>query len=399
MEAATNVGWFGLPARTSLSRLLRALDRAGYLAGPFASLRYECVFVEAQDGRLAKAGCRLAVQRAGKTLTWQLSGPEGASEAPFEGDSSFRSVSSDAVGISTVSTLVPGRRLLFPLVRVRVSSQEARLKSPAGDGLVLRVERFIAAPPGGDGSKQTQPQGILTVRFLGGNSNAFLHLATYLRDRLNLPASSGDVCSMALQTLELPEPGASLPPHLRISSKDPLALAARKVVGQQALKMRANVQGTLEDLDPEYLHDLRVAARRLRSALRLFAEVLGPARCASLRVELGWISHFLGAVRDLDVFIPNLQVQTLRLGEAGVVAGLLAEELERQRAPAREILEKALVSPRFSSLMRRLEALASSPPPRHPRGAQGVPVSGAAPALIWKAQRRVLRLGRSLGPE
>ena len=50
-------------------------------------------------------------------------------------------------------------------------------------------------------------------------------------------------------------------------------LAARKVVGQQALKMRVNVQGTLEDLDPEYLHDLRVATRRLRSALRLFAEL------------------------------------------------------------------------------------------------------------------------------
>jgi len=69
MEAATKVVWFGLPARTSLSQLLRALDRAGYLAGPSVSSRYECVFVEAQDGRLAKAGCRLAVRRAGRTLT------------------------------------------------------------------------------------------------------------------------------------------------------------------------------------------------------------------------------------------------------------------------------------------------------------------------------------------
>ena len=38
-------------------------------------------------------------------------------------------------------------------------------------------------------------------------------------------------------------------------------------------------------------------------------------------------------------------------------------------------------------------------PPRRPRGAQGLPVAEAAPALIRKAQKRVLRLGRSIGPD
>jgi hypothetical protein len=46
-------------------------------------------------------------------------------------------------------------------------------------------------------------------------------------------------------------------------------------------------------------------------------------------------------------------------------------------------------------LMRR-EAL---PPPPRPRGGHGIPVAGAAPALIRKAQKRVLRLGRSIGPD
>jgi CHAD domain-containing protein len=265
--------------------------------------------------------------------------------------------------------------------------------------LALRTERFTAAPPREGWPKGAWPHGLLTVRLLDGSPEALLHLATYLRDRLGLPTGSGDVCRMGLQSLGLPEPGAPVPARLSIRTEEPQALAARKVVGRQALKMRVNVQGTLEDLDPEYLHDLRVATRRLRSALRLFAEVLGPKRCDSLRVELNWIGRLLGAVRDLDVFIGNLREQARRLGEAGTIAEVLAEELGRQRVPEREALGAALVSRRFRDLMRRLDALASSPPPRLPRGVQGVPVAQAAPALIGKAQKRVLKLGRTIGPD
>ena len=241
--------------------------------------------------------------------------------------------------------------------------------------------------------------GLLTVRLLDGSPEAHLHLATYLRDRLGLPAGSGDLCRTGLQSLGLPEPGAPVPARLAIRAEDRQALAARKVVGQQALKMRLNLQGTLEDLDPEYLHDLRVAARRLRSALRLFAEVLGSKRCDSLRVELNWIGRLLGAVRDLDVFIGNLRAQARRLGEAGTIAELLAEELGRQRVPERETLGAALVSRRFRDLLRRLDALSSSSPPRLSRGLQGIPVAQAAPALIGKAQKRVLKLGRTITPD
>ena len=399
METASNIGWFDLPADTSLARLLRTLSGAGYLAGPPAHTRYECLFVETQDGRLAKGGSRLALRRTGRQATWQFSGPDGESAAPVQGEPAFRSLSPDGPGLPPAATELAGGRLLFPLVRLRVSAHDVRLQSPAGDALALHAERFSAAPPSGDWSTKTPPQGRLSVRFLEGDPDALLHLTTYLRDRLTLPVTVGDACAAALQALGLPEPGAPVPLPLRIHPEDPLTLAARKVVGQQVLKMQANIAGALEDLDPEYLHDLRVATRRLRSALRLFANVLGPKRCDFLRGELNWIGQRLGAVRDLDVFILNLQAQAQRVGEGAVVAGLLVEELGRQRAPAIKSLETALVSRRFLSLMRRLETLASSPPPRRPRGAQGVPVSEGAPALIWTAQKRVLMLGRTIGPD
>lgn len=187
-----------------------------------------------------------------------------------------------------------------------------------------------------------------------------------------------------------------IPAHLRLRPEDALSVAARKIVGQHTVKMRANVQGTLHDLDPECLHDLRVAVRRLRSALRLLAEVMGRRRCDSLRAELGWIGRILGAVRDLDVFILNLQAQAARLAEARSVVELLVAELRRRREPAHDALAAALASHRFTALLGRLDALTASPAPRRPRGVGRRPVVEVAPALMQRAQKRVLKLGRTI---
>jgi len=399
METGTVIGWFGLPAGSSPSRLLRTLLRAGYLADPPTVSRYECLFLETQDGRLAKQGYRLSIRQARHGARWNLSGPGGDSEEPFEGGIAFRSLSPEVAGIPSGARELASGRLLIPLVRLRVFDWAIRLQSQSGSALQLRAERFAAAPPGEAWPKGSWSHGLLTVRLLEGDPGEFLHITTYLRDRLGLPGRTGDACGTALQALGIPEPGAPLPANLMLRAEDAQSLAGRKVVGQLALKMRANVKGTLVDLDPEYLHDLRVSTRRLRSALRLFAEVLGPRRCGALRVELNWIAQLLGAVRDLDVFILNLREQAQRLGEAGIIAEILAEELGRQRAPEQEALAAALASRRFHDLMRRLETLASSPPPRDPRGAQGAPVAQAAPALIRRAQKRVLKLGRTIGPD
>jgi CHAD domain-containing protein len=399
MQNESVVGRFQLPTRLALSGVARRLSRAGYLAGSPSHSRYRCVFVETQDGRLAKEGYRLSVRTTGSASVWHLAGPEADSETPYGGDTAFRSLPSDAPGIPTIARVLAGSRLLLPLIRLRVFAQEVEIAGPSASRFSLRVERFLAASPWEDWPKGPWPHALFVVRLLEGHPDAFLHLTTYLRDRLGLPVSPGDACRTALRTRGLPEPGAPTPPHLVIRPVDPLVTAARKVVAQQALKMRANIQGALEDLDPEFLHDLRVATRRLRSALRLFADVLGPKRCDALRGELGLVGQVLGAVRDLDVFGINLQAQAQRLAEARGIAGRLAEELARQRGPARSSLVAALTARRFTSLVRRLDALAAAPPPRRPRGAQGVPVAVAAPALIRRAQRRVLRLGRAIGPE
>ena len=398
MDSGHVVSWFDLPAGRSPSALVRSLRRAGYGAGPPTVFREDCLFLETQDGRLAKGGYRLSILRTGQGAVWHLSGPEGERQDPFEGAFPFPSLSPDTAAVPPPANKLADGRLLLPLVWLRSLVSATRVQSSSGAAFSFRAERFIAAPPREGWPKGARSIGLLTVRLVEGDADAFLQLLTVLRDRLGLSAAAGDTCRVALLTLNLSEPGAPLPDHLRMRLDDTLAVAARKVLGQQTVKMRANIAGTIEGEDPEYLHDLRVAARRLRSALRLFAGALGPRRADALRRDLGWVAQRLGTVRDLDVFILNLREQAQRLGEADAIAALLTAELVHRRQPARAALEAALTSRRFQALMRRLDTLASSPPPRPHPGAHTLPVAAVGPVLLAKAQKRVLRLGRTVGP-
>src|SRR5208337_3814895 len=85
--------------------------------------------------------------------------------------------------------------------------------------------------------------------------------------------------------------------------------ACRRIFQGEAWKMRGNLRGAIHDLDPEFVHDLRVATRRARSALRLFSRILDPGEGSAFADDLGWIARLLGATRDLDVFMARLEEQ------------------------------------------------------------------------------------------
>jgi len=91
--------------------------------------------------------------------------------------------------------------------------------------------------------------------------------------------------------------------------------------------------------EAETLHQARVALRRLRSAFSLFKPLLeGDANAGRLGDELRWLAAKLGAVRDLDVFIPHFE-------------GDGADRLVEARAAAMEEARCALESARARKLM------------------------------------------------
>ena len=65
--------------------------------------------------------------------------------------------------------------------------------------------------------------------------------------------------------------------------------------------MRANEDGIRRDLDPEHLHDFRVAVRRARYLVRTARDLLKREAYDRLRSDLAWLGTATGPERDFQV--------------------------------------------------------------------------------------------------
>ncbi len=103
-----------------------------------------------------------------------------------------------------------------------------------------------------------------------------------------------------------------------------------------------------EGLHPEGVHQMRVATRRLRAALKAFGDVLPRNSARSLAAEAGWLCDVLGAVRDLDVHLEHLHGYRRDLPkDRRRSLDAYEQHLERNRQRARRCLTTALESNRF----------------------------------------------------
>jgi CHAD domain-containing protein len=150
------------------------------------------------------------------------------------------------------------------------------------------------------------------------------------------------------------------------------------------------MQGARDAQDPRHVHQMRVATRRMRAALRLFADVL-PAEASSLNDELNWIAEQLGARRDLDVQVRRLRERAAELGisEALVPYGAW---LESQRQRAQASLTSAIESPRFEHLLQQLRRLGDWTP--NPE--VDAPLEKEAPRRLRRTYRKLRKRAKRI---
>ena len=123
----------------------------------------------------------------------------------------------------------------------------------------------------------------------------------------------------------------------------------------------SNESGMLEDRDVEYLHQMRVAVRRQRSALSIFSPLFG-AESTSLARELTWLTRQVGAARDWDVFVTG--TLPLVLGAFPRHSGMLAlrDQCEQLRLQYAHLARGAVQSKRYTKMILKLGARISAEP-------------------------------------
>jgi CHAD domain-containing protein len=176
----------------------------------------------------------------------------------------------------------------------------------------------------------------------------------------------------------------------------PARAALAAVLLQLLDTLEANVVGTVRDIDIEFLHDLRVAVRRTRSALKLGGYLLPAGLAREYRGRFKWLGDLTTPARDLDVQLLNLPEATAALTSTS--PGDLApfgEYLARQRSVEQRRLARALRSARFAALTSGWRgAITGLTAPR-----RGPDAGRAAAAIIGRAHQRVLARGRAITGE
>jgi CHAD domain-containing protein len=178
----------------------------------------------------------------------------------------------------------------------------------------------------------------------------------------------------------LEDPGHRLPrvptsPGVR--ADDPLAEAGRKVLRMHLARMLQFEAGTRSGEDPEDLHKMRVATRRMRAVWRVFDGAYRPKVAQRYVGELRAIARALGEVRDLDVLLEHLEGYMTGLPLAGR-EGMepLRQTWRRQREAARGRLIERLDSRGYRQLVDDYLAFTETP------GAAAVPSAMGRPSLV-----------------
>lgn len=165
------------------------------------------------------------------------------------------------------------------------------------------------------------------------------------------------------------------------------------MIGASARQLLINDPGVRHGKDPEFIHQARVATRRLRSDLKTFGPLLDRDQTGALRAELKWLGGLLGEVRDTQVLEERFVDQGAQLhAEPELVAEVTAALADRAREGHRRLVDE-MNGDRYTVLIADLLRWTNEPP------VEQTPLSGQPAAKTvrrlarrqWKRSRAMAR--------
>jgi triphosphatase len=232
---------------------------------------------------------------------------------------------------------------LVPAFRVDVTRTLWTLSPAPGSRLEVVLDAGVVECDG-----RSEPISEVEIECLEGEAGAAFDLARRLLDDAPLHPSAvtkaerGYRLFRGMRVAPVKARPIVLDRHLA-----PLG-AARRVVAAGLAQLQANEEGLLATADPEFVHQARIALRRMRSALRMFRDHVGEERARGWRDALGEVARALGAARDWDVFAGETFPALAAAHGDAALARRLRTRVARQRSASRAAAREALRSLGFA---------------------------------------------------
>jgi CHAD domain-containing protein len=374
---------------------LEDLPRVAGEAGPDEET-LEAEYYDTDDLRLLRAGVTLRRRRGGHDEGWHLklpAGPQTRREIRLPLGTAGPAAPAGPAGpggravpdelASLVRVYTRGEELR-PVARVATVRRRRTLLDRAGRSLAEVVADEVSAQTLGDSTTISQWREV-EVELTGGDRQLLRAADRRLRRGGLRPAGRMAKLERALAD-QLPDEDQR-PSLGRHSSAADVLMA---YVREQADVLKA-LDPMVRRNEPDSVHQMRVASRRLRSTFQSFGSVLRAQDTAHLRDELRWFGHVLGDARDAEVLSEHLQAE-VKKAPAELVMGPVQARLREHFAPLEARTHQAVIetldSERYFRLLDELDRMLADPPLIP---AAGRPARDVLPGDVARAYRRTRR--------
>ena len=361
--------------------------RRAHVGAPF---EMSAVYHDTDELTLFRWGITLRRREGGKDEGWHMKlpvpGSDGSARDELHLDLSAGPVGSVPGALVEVVSPLLHELPLAPVLNLSTVRTPIVLQDADGHDLVEVVDDLVTIRHDG---RVVSVFREIEVELLTTTPAAVEVLECVSRMLLRQGAESSSV-SKAASALG---PRTSEPPDVPpfpYPGPDGLAVdAIRAVLTQHVRHLLLADVAVRRDL-PDSVHQMRVAARRLRSSLTTFAPLLDADACTEMREDLRWLARELGAIRDTEVMKDRLDqhCDALDPDDAGHCREVIDPQLDTRMAAARSSALAALRSDRHQQLVDDLMDAAVAPPVTT---AAFQPCSTALPPLLQRTWRRLAR--------
>ena len=322
------------------------------------TVRLDSVYFDTADHDLLARGITLRCRTGDADNGWQLKVPSGDARTEIR----LEPTGSDTSVPKELAALVAGTRrgkALRHIVTVRTDRTMHRVTNPAGDVIAEVADDHVeAVAPGPGAATLSNWREIEAELGPAGTQDTLAVIGDRLIQAGAISSTSPNKVAKALGTTSA-------------ADRLPESTGRKTTAGDVIRAYLAEQDDALIDGDLTLrrglggIHPTRVATRRLRSTLRIFAAYVDPTRAKAFDADLAWYAALLGEVRDREVqrarfgqMIDDLPVEQV----LGPVASRIEHDLLVEQVLHQKALDKAMNGRRYLGLLQESARWVADPP-------------------------------------